>query len=303
MSRSAFAVLLACAGMLGLPHPAGAHVVAGARVFPVTLTFDDPGVGDEVTLPQIVVQPGAGGQTETSIQWEYDKRITPMTALIYNQGYDILHTPGAKTQTGLENAFLTGKWQAITIPSTESVVSLGVIQEFSGGPATQAVGGDAFGATAPTLYAGQGGGFLPWPMLRPLAVTGEVNYVIANRRLNSDEDNGGNPNALTAGLSVQYSIPYLQSQVKDYHLPDFIGRMIPLVEFTWYTPTEAPASGQPSTLTIAPGVIYLADTYQVGLEALIPGNRAAGPHVGAILQVHFFLDDLLPNSLGKPLFP
>ena len=302
MFRSVFAALLACAGMLALAHSAQAHVVVGVRVFPVTLTFDDPGVGDEATLPQVVVQPGPGGQTTTAIQWEYDKTITPTTALIYNQGFDILHMPGAKTQTGLENAFVTGKWQAFTNASTESVVSLGVIREFSGGPATQAIGGDAFGSTAPTIYAGQGGGFLPVPMLRPLAVTGEVNYVIADRRLNSAEDNGGGPNSLTAGLSIQHSIPYLQSEVKDFHLPDVIGHMIPLVEFTWFTPTEAPASGLPSTLTIAPGVIYLGDTYQVGLEALIPGTRAAGPHVGAIMQVHFFFDDLFPNSLGKPLF-
>ncbi len=296
------AAALAAASLGGLTS-AAAHVVVGVRVFPVTLTFDDPGVGDEATLPQFVFQPGPGGSHDAAVQWEYDKTITPTTALIYNQGYDILRQPGLKTQTGLENVFVTGKWQAFTSPSTESVVSLGVIREFSGGPATQAIGGDAFGATAPTLYGGQGAGFLPVPMLRPFAVTGELNYVIADRRLNSAEDNGGGPNSWTAGLSLQYSIPYLQSQVKDLGLPDLIGRMIPLVELTWFSPAEAPANGLPSTLTIAPGVIWLGDTYQVGVEALIPANRAAGPHVGAIAQLHFFFDDLFPNSLGKPLLP
>jgi hypothetical protein len=46
----------------------------------------------------------------------------------------------------------------------------------------------------------------------------------------------------------------------------------------------------------------MGDTYQVGLEALIPGNKAAGPHAGFIAQVHFFFDDMFPNTLGKPLF-
>ena len=301
MSRAPFAIVLAAASLAG-PAAALAHVIAGVRVFPVTLTFDDPGVADEATLPQVVLQPGPGGQSQTAIPWEYDKTITPTTALIYNQGYDILNQPGMKTQTGLENALVTGKWQAFTSAATESVVSLGVIQEFGGGPATQAVGGDAFGATAPSIYGGQGMGFLPVPMLRPLALTGEVNYVISNRRLNSAGDNGGNPNSLTAGLSIQYSIPYLQSQVADFHLPEIIGRLIPLVEFTWYSPVQAPAFGYPATLTIAPGVIYLGDSFQVGLEALIPGNRAAGPHVGAIAQLHFFLDDLFPDTIGRPLF-
>ena len=56
------------------------------------------------------------------------------------------------------------------------------------------------------------------------------------------------------------------------------------------------------TLTVAPGFIYEGDTYQVGVEALIPANKAAGPHVGAIVQVHFFFDDLFPNTIGKPIF-
>ena len=39
------AAAAACAGALALVSvPAHAHVVAGARVFPVTLTCDDPGV-------------------------------------------------------------------------------------------------------------------------------------------------------------------------------------------------------------------------------------------------------------------
>ena len=41
-----------CVGALTLAFaPAQAHVIAGARVFPVTLTFDDPGVSDEASLP------------------------------------------------------------------------------------------------------------------------------------------------------------------------------------------------------------------------------------------------------------
>jgi len=38
------AALAACA--LCTAPSARAHVIAGARVFPVTLTFDDPGVSD-----------------------------------------------------------------------------------------------------------------------------------------------------------------------------------------------------------------------------------------------------------------
>ena len=300
MSRTKYGAALVCASLLAW-HPAFAHVVVGTRVFLVTLTFDDPGVGDEVTLPQFVYQPGASGQNEYQFQWEYDKTITPNTALIYNQGWSVLHQPGMKNLTGFQNAVITGKWQSITIPQSETVISLGVMYEFGGGEATQNIGGDATGATLPTIYVGQGLGSLPIGLLRPLAVTGELSYSIPDRRLNSAGDNQGQPYFWAGGLSLQYSIPYLQSQVKSLGLPDFLGRMIPLVEFDWFSPAAEPAPGLPETLTIAPGVIYMGDTYQVGLEALIPANKAAGPHVGLILQVHFFFDDMFPNSLGRPL--
>ena len=115
------------------------------------------------------------------------------------------------------------------------------------------------------------------------------------------ESNNGSPAAWQGGLSIQYSIPYLQAQVKDYDLPAFIGRLIPLIETDWSSPAAGPATGNPMTLTIGAGAIYLGDTFQVGLEALIPANKAAGQNVGVLLQVHFFFDDLFPNSLGKPI--
>ena len=77
--------------------------------------------------------------------------------------------------------------------------------------------------------------------------------------------------------------------------------MIPIVELDWTSPTARPANGNPMQLTMGAGVIYEGPSYQVGLEALIPLNKAAGPNVGVILQVHFFFDDIFPNSLGKPL--
>jgi hypothetical protein len=302
VSRVPFAVgLLAAAGLLAAGH-AHAHAVAGVRVFPVTLTLDDPGVADEATLPQVVWQPGPNGSVTDQLQWEFDKTITPTTALIYNQGYDRVTQPGTKTQTGFENAVITGKWQAYVNAAHEFILSLGVQQEFSGNSHTVNVGGDATGSTSPVLYFGKGLGDLPIGNLRPLAITGELIYSIPDVRLNSTGDNNGQFNTIFGGLSLQYSIPYLESQVKNHGLPDFVSRLIPLVEFNYESPASAPTDGTPMTLQGSAGVIYMADSYQVGLEALFPLNKADGPHVGAILQVHFFLDDIFPNSIGKPLF-
>ena len=103
----------------------------------------------------------------------------------------------------------------------------------------------------------------------------------------------------TGGLS-QYSIRYLQSQVKDFGLPTFVNRLTPLVEIAWSSSASKP--NQTSTqYLIGAGINYTAQTYAVGIEALIPGNKQTGSHVGVIDQFHLYFDDLLPNSLGKPL--
>ena len=300
-----------------LAAPADAHVVAGSRVFPVTLTLDDPGVSDEASLPALTYERGgADGGTGPShsigLGYEYDKTITPNTALILNGGYSINQRNGSKTQTGFSNLIVTGKWQVYLNAPHELVVSLGVQREI-GGTATTHTDGDRFGSTTPTAYFGKGLGDLPVAALRPFAVTGELSYTAVDKKLKStqatDPDSGlistqfnnGNNNAWHGGLSLQYSIPYLQSQVKDYGLPAVLGNLIPLVEVSWSSPSGSP-SAQGTTWTVAPGVIYLAQWGEIGVEALIPANRAAGHNVGAAVLLHFFFDDLFPNSIGKPIF-
>ncbi|WP_428376865.1 hypothetical protein [Lichenicoccus sp.] len=312
--------ILACAPAFFAP--AFAHVIAGARVFPVTLTFDDPGVSDEASLPAFTyMRDGSDGGTgpthEVDLGWEYDKTITPDTALIFNDGYDIQQINGSKTQTGFENIYVTGKWQAYTNADHEFVASLGVIREI-GGSGTDHTGADRYGSTAPTGYFGKGFGDLPIGMLRPLAITGELGYTIADKEVKqiaqpaaastpfgdgvAAQYNDGANNAWAGAFSIQYSTPYLQSQVKDLGLPGFLGNMIPLVEFTWTSPASAHAA-QGTTWTAAPGAIYLAQWGEVGLEALVPLNKATGTTLGAVGLVHFFLDDLFPNTIiGKPIF-
>jgi hypothetical protein len=75
---------------------------------------------------------------------------------------------------------------------------------------------------------------------------------------------------------------------------------VPLVELAWSSPAPKP-SNLCIQLVFAPGVIYSANSYQIGVEAIIPANRASGRNIGVIAQVHLFFDDLFPNSLGKPL--
>jgi hypothetical protein len=302
---------------------ADAHAIAGARVFPVTLTIDDPGVADEASIPTFSVQrQGATGDLGPTWQYnlggEFDKRITENFGLGVNGGYTVQSTRGDKTRTGFLNIGVTAKYQTWVDGPHEAIVSLGVIREF-GRTGTSHIGADQYGSTTPTAYFGKGFGDLSIPALRPFAVTGTFGYTSADKKLKavggSDPDSGtaGGVTGLTApqfnngasnrwvgGLSLQYSLPYLRSQVRDYGLPEWANRLTPLVEIAWSSPASKPTD-LGTQLVFAPGVIYQADTYQLGVEALIPANRASGRNVGFITQLHLFFDDLFPNSLGKPL--
>jgi hypothetical protein len=98
-------------------------------------------------------------------------------------------------------------------------------------------------------------------------------------------------------------MPYLKSAVIDLGLPDFINRFIPLVEATLQTPVSNTfTSGTMTTGTINPGFLWVGNTFQIGIEALIPINRQSGTNVGVIAQLHFYLDDIDPRGIGKPIF-
>jgi hypothetical protein len=295
VTRAALASLL----MMTVPAVnAWAHAVCGDRVFPATLIMDDPGMDDEMSLPTIQYNPipAAGGNPAgamTSYGFEWDKTITKSFGFAINDDY-ITQRGAGQNLHGWDDVTVTLKDELPCSESHEFMVSVGVIREFAGTGSSQLarVGAiDTVGNTAPTLYAGKGLGDLPIGYFRPLAVTAELGYQISDSPRAS-------PDQLAYAASLQYSLPYLQQHVKALDLPAFFGRLIPLVEFSWTTPRGGPTTG-----TIAPGVLYEADAWQLGAEAIIPANAATrqSQGTGFIVQFHLFLDDLFPDSIGKPL--
>ncbi len=185
-----------------------------------------------------------------------------------------------------------------------------------GGSGAQDIGAERFTVYTPTLYFGKGFGDLPSSLdwARPFAITGQVGYAIpgvsqtTTATVNPDTgdqdiDTEFNPRVLNWGATLQYSMPYLKSAVVDLGLPDFVNHLIPIVEASMQTPVSNTAtSGTVTTGTINPGLIYVGNTYQVAVEAMIPVNRQSGTSVGVIGQLHFFLDDIFPTSIGRPIF-
>jgi len=214
---------------------------------------------------------------------------------------------------GFGNLQLAGKYQLVKNAEHETIVSVGLGVEI-GGTGSPSIGADSFSTWEPAIFFGKGFGELPEALriLKPLALTGVAGIAIPSsvstrtitvneQTANRDVDIERHPDVLEWGFALEYSVIYLQSQVQDMHLPAPVDRLIPLVEFAMETPLNRGPTG-PTTGTINPGVIWAAKYFQVGVEAVIPINEHTGNNVGVIAQLHFFLDDLFPHTIGRPLF-
>jgi hypothetical protein len=213
-----------------------------------------------------------------------------------------------KTANGWENLAVTLKYKAYVNDQHEFMFSAGVQRVLArtgaNGTDGAVLDNDDSSSTIPTLYFGKGFGDIPVPFLRPLALTGELGYQIADKKLkvdaNGDPANNGISNGWSGGLSLQYSMRYLSSQVKDYGFSDFVNKLTPVVELSWSSSASKPTQDVTQYLW-GVGVNYTATNYAVGVEMLIPGNSNTGSHLGVIAQFHLYFDDLFPQSLGKPI--
>jgi len=311
---AAFALLA-----LALPATgASAHCFVGARFMPATLNIDDPCVADELSLPTVSRFKNGDDPSarETDISAEWSKRITDTFGVSIGSTWTHLHPPDGPSVGGFQNLETSFKWQFLTVPEHEFVMSAALNVEW-GGTGAQSIGAERFNVYTPTLSFGKGFGDLPQPAgwLRAFAITGQVGYAIPGQRstvnsIDVDPDTGAvtadtevHPDVLVWGGTLQYSMPYLKSNVVDLGLPDFINRLIPIVEVALQTPVaNTITSGTVTTGTINPGFIYAADKFQIAAEAIIPINRASGTGVGAMVQLHFYLDDIFPTSIGRPIF-
>ncbi len=133
-----------------------------------------------------------------------------------------------------------------------------------------------FNVYQPVIDVGKGFGDLPKSLniLRPFAVTAELSESFPSQAWTN-----GNPNStnINWGFTVQYSLPYYNSHVAEID-NDFFKHLIPIAEFAFSKPISnfAPGTNQ-TTGTIQPGAIYMADTWQFALEAIVPDERRERP--------------------------
>ena len=306
----ALALLLA---PLPLATVYGAPYVAGNRVFPATVTSEDPFVAGEASVGATHLRHGATdsdpGMDETDFQAELAARLTENLGIGIEGEYVIQDPDGLANRYGFGNVEAFVKYQFYVNEEHELLLSAAVVHEF-GGTGAERVGAESTGSTTPTFYFGKGFGDLPDGMkyLRPLALTGSIGYEIADRRSHfvteTDPQTGDtttseehSPNFLVFGGALEYSFRYLQGNVEYLDLPVFIGRLTPLVEFTYKTPATR-SYGEEPTGVVAPGFIYSGIGYDAGIEALVPVTDATGSGVGVAAKFTLYLDNFMP-----PLVP
>jgi hypothetical protein len=307
--------LLALAALL--PVTGWAHGVVGKRFFPSTIATEDPFVSDELSLPTVsTLRSNASddepASRETSISGEFSKRITPDFGLSIEVEHTRISPRGEPSTSGFGNVELGAKYQFYANDEHETLLSLGLSWEV-GGSGSRKVGADSFSTFTPAVFFGKGFGDLPesMPYLKPLAVTGLLGVGLPGRSSSTttavDPDSGAvvtsterHPDTLQFGLAIEYSLPYLQSAVKDVGLSAPFDRMIPIVEIELQRPLNR-SDDRRTTGTVNPGILWAGRKFQLGLEAIIPINGRSGHGVGARAQLHFFLDDIFPQGMGRPL--
>ena len=286
-----FTLGLALAIILLLPVSSWAHGFAGKRFFPTTFQVDDPFISDEFSvLINHIKDPDA---RTTEIDIDYSKRILPNFGLEFHEAHLHQEFNEGGSANGWDNLGVGVKWQFLTDEKHELIMSAGTDIDI-GGTGAKGIGASSFSTISPGLFFGKGFGDLPESVnfLRPFAITGVISPSFPTKR---------DPDTLTWAFTVQYSLVYLQSFVKDIGLGQPFNHMVLVTEFPMTTCLARDCKGQ-TTGTVNPGVVWFTKKMGLGIAAQIPVNERTGHNVGVLGLVHFFIDDLFPKSIGRPIF-
>ena len=275
-----FAVLLA----LLAGAPAQAHTIVGDRVFPATLTIDDPGVNDELALPAFSYMTGSNfdgspGPISYSLGWEYSKTITAALAFsLGSAGYNWQRRPNrrrAGPTSKPSSNMCSGRTPSREHHRRRVQRRLGQHRQ----PANRVASVGPLHHRDAKAYTGKGFGDASLDWARPFAVTGEVDYTVADAR--HERRRQPNPSTLTYGATLQYSLLYRNSHVEE--VPEAFRKLIPAFEAMFTTPIANIAPRPPAIFraqrppaSSARRSITSAQYFEVGVMAQIPVNRASG---------------------------
>src|SRR6516165_2782106 len=181
-----------------------AHGWAGERFFPATILTDDPFVADEISLPQVSLQPPAPDASQlTNIEIDLSKRITPSTGIVIGDEWQRLRAPGVPSVGGLGALRTMGQYQLFIDGPHQALALLGLNVTW-GHTGRAAVGAPDFTTLSPTFDFGKGFGDIPRSLtfLRPFAITGNLGFSFPTKAASAGVPN---PNNFAYGFAFEYS--------------------------------------------------------------------------------------------------
>jgi len=296
-------------GLLLITVESSAHGIAGNRLFPGTLNFDDPAVADELTGPFLTFQkhPSSEGTEvrERVMGLSFSRLFTDDTAIGLDSEYTEHRDTVGNTIHGVGATHLFLKHQLYVNPINETLVA-GSVALGLGGVGRGDLHAHTYNTIEPGLSFGVGLGNLSedWAFFRPFAITGNVvtDFPLSNR---SSPSPGAaqvqNPIILHTGFAIEYSPLYLTPRFKPGVLPDSepIHQFVPLIEFQFDTPLNG-GYGRQTAATMNPGVAYVSESWQASLEFIVPLTTLGGSS-GIRAGVIFFLDDAIPSLFAHPV--
>jgi hypothetical protein len=273
-----------------------AYTAAGDRIFPALGILPPIAPGDGIYVWGWTV-PLAGGPVgipdeATNIGAVFDKTITDRLGVLVNDEWFHIDREHAGARDGFANLQTEIKYEVLNDQLHEAILSFGVNREW-GGTGAAHIGASPLGATEPRVYFGKGLGDLDVGYLRPFEVEGFVGYQVS--------DAAPRPNRWDTGVALAYSIPYLQSKVQAFDLPDWARQLTPITEALFTVPAGR-SYGARTTVLVAPGVSYAGEGWEFLIEALLPATNATAAGAGIRAQIHISLDFLAPETIGRPLF-
>jgi hypothetical protein len=223
------------------------------------------------------------------------KKLADTVSITLDSEWDSVspNAPDEPQATGFNNLGITLKYAFFINPEHEAILSAAV--EATAPVGNAAVGAEQDWSFKPFLLCGKGFGDLPRSLqyLRPLAVQCDGGFEISIDHARTT--------TLAYNMAWQYSIPYLQSFVRDVGLGWPFNDLIAVTEFNFEHGVHGEDSGQSRYFT-TPGIVYMDRYVEVGVAGRFPLTGQAHQEInwGVVGIVDLFIDDIFPATQWQP---
>lgn len=199
--------------------------------------------------------------------------------------------------TGFDDLEVLPKWAFLTVPGHEFRLSIGAkIILPTGNPSVQTQNHTQLG---PELLWAKGFGqdlprHGPLKYLRPFGLQGDFGYTPAL--------GGSTYHEMFADNVIEYSLPYLSNNVRDFGLGWPLRNLYPYTEFNYDQLITGPSGQTFAQILITPGLAFMNYYLELSVATQLALNRAtvSNNHAVIIGLLDLFIDDIVPAVNWAP---